>query len=69
MNIAETIKKHCENHKTTNVLKNTCKEFAVDKTETHHGITYDFIDGSVLTIKQASWVDRGFIVVIQNKRA
>lgn len=69
MNIAETIKEKCKDNNTTNILISVSKDFAINIDDTHNGLTFDFIDGSLLTIKESSIYPKGFAVTTQDKRA
>lgn len=69
MNIAETIKNKCKDNNTTNILISVSKDFAINIDDTHNGLTFDFIDGSLLTIKESSIYQKGFAVTTQDKRA
>ncbi|EGR0040916.1 hypothetical protein FR271_21980 [Vibrio vulnificus] len=69
MNIAELLKEEAkEKELGKNQLISICKDFAIEVSEKTHEITFDFIDDSVLTITNASWKEKGFVLLTQNKR-
>lgn len=68
MNIAETIKEKYGNGLRLQSLITVCEDFNINKDDTHNGLTYDFIDGSLLTIKESSIYPNGFVVLTQDKR-
>lgn len=69
MNIAETIKDKYKNKVSIKGLITVCNDFATGRNETRHGVTYFFIDDSLLTIKLSEIYPNGYSLVTQKKRA
>ncbi len=69
MNIAETIKDQYKNKVSIRSLVTVCNDFATERNDTKHGVTYFFIDDSLLTIKLSDIYPNGYSLVTQNKRA